>query len=205
MKNNIVFSGNFSEFRDRIDSADFVVGINERSENGVSLDSLFEYFWLNHSILVDFQISDIEAFFFELLETFQDGWVFDLAGDDVISFFFIGSAVAEDGEIATFGATRGEDKLVCFAVEDGSNSFFGIFNCLFCFFAKRVKRAWISKFFTEVGKHGFEDFGADGGGGGVVEVDGSVVCSLWTVVGRHGAGIMCLMVSTQFYLCGKFI
>src|SRR5215831_10584231 len=124
------------------------------------------------------KIGDIHALFFEGLARVEDGFVLYKGSDDVRPERARGDKGsrgskddAEDGVIVGFGAAAGEENLLGSSANELGNLLARGLDGSTGVLAEGVDGRGVAEFGREVGKHGFEDFRLDGGGGVVIEVD----------------------------------
>src|SRR5271163_1981203 len=82
-----------------------------------------------------------------------------------------GAADSEDGMVVGFGAAAGEDDFLGAGADEGGDLFAGGFDGGAGTLAGGVDGGGVGEFAREIGEHGVEDGGLDGGGGVVIEVD----------------------------------
>ncbi len=100
VEGDVMFVGDFCERRDVLESADFVLAVDDRDEEGFGCDGLFEGFGGDESLLVWLEGGDFEAFFFQLFGSFVDGRMFDGRDDEVVfGGGFVFATVAEKGKV----------------------------------------------------------------------------------------------------------
>ena len=90
VEQNAMLSGNLPDFFNRLYRSDFIVGIHHRNQYGLRCNGLFQFFRPDKAIFIHVQISDV--CFSHLLQIFtgvQNCMVFNLCGNDMISFIFI--------------------------------------------------------------------------------------------------------------------
>ena len=98
--------------------------------------------------------------------------------------------------IVGFGAAAGEEDLLWAGAEERGDLFASRFDRGASLLAERVNGRSVAELRREIGQHGVEDFGLDGRGGVVIEVDavhgavyrillGRSRCSLLEAVGRQ--------------------
>ena len=80
---------------------------------------------------------------------------------------------AKDGVVVGFGPAACKDNFLGAGVEERGHLFAGGFDGGAGALAKGVNRGGIAKVGGEIGEHGVEDGGLDGGGGVVIEVNAS--------------------------------
>ena len=83
---------------------------------------------------------------------------------------------AENGVVVGFGAAAGEDDFLRAGADQGGDLFAGGFDGGAGLLAEGVDGGGVAVIAREIGKHGVENFGVDGRGGVVIEVDAVHVC-----------------------------
>ena len=103
----------------------------------------------------------------------EDGVVLDLGGDEVGGFVAVEVGVqdAEEGEVVALGAAGGEDDFFGGAVEEAGDLGAGVLDGGAGALAGLVRGAGVAGGGGEVGEHGLDDLGEDGGRRVGVEVD----------------------------------
>lgn len=104
--------------------------------------------------------------------------MFDGADDHVgdigtcfIDFDFVSSA--EESEVDAFRSAGGEDEFGGVAIEERCEGTAGIFDGFLGYAAHPVSAVGVGEVFGEEREHGFPHASGDGGGGAVIEVDGT--------------------------------
>src|ERR1700675_3542366 len=88
-KENAVFLGDLADLCDRVDYANFVVGVHDGDENGFGRNRFAHVFRINAAVFVHRQISYFVAVFLKALAGVQHGLVFNGLGDDVVALFAV--------------------------------------------------------------------------------------------------------------------
>ena len=78
---DVGFRGDLADLRERLDSAEFVVGVHHGDENGFGAEDAAEFVEIDQALAIDRKIGDGNALFFERLAGIQNGFVFDGGGD----------------------------------------------------------------------------------------------------------------------------
>jgi len=168
---DVTLRGEFSNLRERLHGAEFVVGVHDGDERGVRTKSFFDLLDRDDAVGIYGEIGDGDGVFFKRLASVEDGFVFDIGGDDVFGGAGRGADDSENGVIVGFcPATRKDDFLGTRAEKRGdliAGGFDGGAGAL----ANSVDRGGVAEVGGEIGKHRVEDGGFDGGGGVEIEVD----------------------------------
>src|SRR5581483_4285611 len=183
VKVDIVLRRDAADFLERLDGAEFVVGVHDGNEAGVRANGFANRFGIDEAIAIHRQVGDTDAspanvFFgatcrggFNRLAGVEDGFVFEVGGDDVLGGTGSIADDAEDGVIVRFGAAAGEDDFLGTRVEKSGDLFASGFHGGPGALADGVDRRGVAEFRRKIGQHRVEDLGIDGGGGVMVEVD----------------------------------
>ena len=117
------------------------------------------------------EIGDGDAVFFKRLAGVEDGFVFDIGGNDVFGGARSGTDDSENGVIVGFCAAAGEDNFLRACAEKRGDLIAGSFDGGTGALADSVDRGGVAEVDGEIGKHRVEDGGFDGCGGVEIEVD----------------------------------
>ena len=80
---DVGFGGDAADIGERLDGAEFVVGVHHGDENGFGAEGAAEFVEVDEAFVIDRKVGDGHAFFFEGLAGIEDSFVFDGGGDDV--------------------------------------------------------------------------------------------------------------------------
>src|SRR5579863_7665869 len=150
-----MFLGDFADFLDRVDDANFVVGIHDGDQNCFWRDGFANVFWVHAAIFTHRQVGNFKAFFFQPLAGIENCLVLDSLGDDVIALFAVHFGDALDHQVVAFGGAAGEDDFLRGGANQRGDLCAGVFNSFFAGPAERMVAAGgVSKFFGEIGQHG---------------------------------------------------
>ena len=81
---DVGFRGDAANLRERLDGAEFVVGVHDGDEHGFRANGLAQVVEINEAVAIHGEIGDGDTLFFESLAGIEDGFVFDGGGDDVL-------------------------------------------------------------------------------------------------------------------------
>jgi len=168
---DIALRGEFADLSERLHGAEFVVGVHDGDERGVRAKGFFDLVDSDDAVGIDREISDGHAVLFERLAGVEDGFVFDVGGDDMLGGAGSGADDSENGVIVGLGSTAGEDNFLRTGVEKCGDLIARGFDGGASALADSVDRGRIAEFGGEIGKHCVEDGRFDGGGGVEIEVD----------------------------------
>ena len=90
VEQDVVLFGDFADFRDGLDDADFVIRVHDRDEDRFRRDRAAKIVEIDEPVLCDGQIGDFEARFLQALAGVEHGLVLGRLRDDVIALFAIG-------------------------------------------------------------------------------------------------------------------
>ena len=173
-------AGTFQEggdFGDRLDGADFVVGVVNADQGEVVAEEAVQVAEVDDAVLVDAEIVDVgAAVAAEILGGAQDGVVFDAGNDEAITTGLLaGDGSAFDGQVGAFAAAAGEDELAGLAAKNGGDAGAGVFEGVASDAGFGIEAGGVVAVLGEEREHGGEDGLGDRSGGGVVEVDAVAV------------------------------
>ena len=168
---DVALRGEFSDLRERLNGAEFVVGVHDGDKSGVRTNRFFDLVDGDDAIAADGEIGDSNAFFFEGLASVQNGFVFNIGGNDVLGGSCSGANDAEDGVIVRFGTAAGEDNFLGAGAEERGDLIAGSFDGGASTLADGVDGGGIAELRGEIGKHRVENGWFDGCGGVEIEVD----------------------------------
>ncbi len=174
MEEDVILRGDFADFFQRLNDAELIVGVHDGDQGGLRTNGIADGFGIDEAVFVDGEISHFDGaagIFFQELTGIENGFVFDLSGDDVFGGARSVANDAEDGVIVGFGAATGEDDLLWARAEKSCDLFAGGFYPCASALAGSMDGGGVAEVGGKIGKHGVDDRGFDGGGGVVIEVD----------------------------------
>jgi len=80
---DVGFGGDTADFGERLNGAEFVVGVHHGDENGFGAKGAAEIVEVDETFAIDGKIGDGDALFFESLTGVENGFVFNGSGDDM--------------------------------------------------------------------------------------------------------------------------
>ena len=83
MEVNVGVRGDAADFFERLECAEFVVGVHDSEEDCFRVNCFAQFFKLDLAIESDREIGHCDAVFFKSLASVEDSFVFDGSGDDV--------------------------------------------------------------------------------------------------------------------------
>ncbi len=194
MKEDFLFLGDFADFRDGLDDADFVVRVHDGDENRLGSDRAAEIVEVNQAVGRDGQIGDVAAGFFQALADVEHGLVLGRLGDDVIAvlaaLFTKRVCDALDREVVRFGRAAGEDDLPGIGADQPGDLSAGIFDRFLGLPAEFVIAACrVAEFLGEIGQHGLEHARINRRRGLIVHVDREFDRHRDSILVRLGRGV----------------
>src|ERR1700722_9916064 len=169
---NAVFLGNFADFGDRVDHANFIVGVHDGDQDGSRADGGFQFIQVDSTVLLDRQIGNFKAFFFQALAGVQDRFVLDGLGNDVIALFAEHLRDALDHQVVGFGRAAGKDDFFGRGTDQRSNLLTRGFDRFFASPAEAVIAACgIAKFLSEIRQHRFHNARVNRRGGVIIHIN----------------------------------
>lgn len=153
------------------DNAGFVVGPHDGDESDGVVDGVGEFLEIEGAEVIDGDFDDGVTIESEMAAEFACCGVFDGGGDDFAAWGAGGEQAAEGG-IDGFGAAGGEGEFSWGGTDESGDLIFGVVDGLTAELAEAMGAGRISIEMGEIGEHGVESFGSEGGGGVIVEVDG---------------------------------
>ena len=104
-----VLFGDFADFLNGIDDANFVIGVHDGNQNCFWRNGFAHVFGIDATVFFDRQIGDFKALFFEALAGIENRLVLDGLSNDVIALFAIHFGDALDHQVVAFRSAAGED------------------------------------------------------------------------------------------------
>ncbi len=165
--------GDAADVSERLNGAEFVVGVHDGDEHGFRADGVAQVVEINEAVAVDREIRDGDTLFFESLTGVENGFVFNGGRDDVLGEWRPQAAATdtEDGVIVGLGAAASEDNFLRASVHESGDLFASGFDGGAGALAESVDGGSVAEIGREKGKHGVEDRRVDGSGGVMVKVD----------------------------------
>src|SRR5438477_8856887 len=117
MKQHPGLASDAGAFFDWLNCANFIVGVHDADKNRARRDRAAQFAGIDASGTVDRQIGHPGAELFEKPARFEDSWVLDAGGDDVVALFAMGEERALQREIVRFAAAAGKDDFRCVTAE----------------------------------------------------------------------------------------
>jgi len=145
--------------------------VHDGDERGVGTQRFFDLIDSDDAVGVYGEIGDGDAVFFERLAGVENGFVFDIGGDDVLGGTRSGADDSENGVIVGFCAAAGEDDFLRACAEKRGDLIASSFDGGAGALANSVDGGGVAEVGGKIGKHRVEDGGFDGGGGVEIEVD----------------------------------
>ena len=173
VEDDFAFAADFADGGNILHDADFVVHPHHGNQDGVVADGGFEFFQINQTVFLHAEIGYFKTLAFEFAHGVEYGFVFGFDGDEVFAFGFVEVCRAFDGEVVGLGRAAGEDDFFGIGVNQGGDVGACFFNGLFRCPAECVAvGSGVAEGFGQIGNHFFGNAFVNGGGGGVVEING---------------------------------
>ncbi len=128
----------FTDGRDILHNADFVVHVHDGDQNGVVAHGGFQLFQVDNAVALRREIGHFKPFTLQLTAGIQHGFVFGFAGDDVLAFFLVEVGSTFDRQVVRFGCTGGENNFTRISANQLGNLITGDIYRLFSMPAKTV-------------------------------------------------------------------
>ena len=112
VEGHLVLPCNRTQFRDRLDRADLVVGVHDGDQDRLVRDRLFEFRRVDEAVLVDREIGDGEAFLLQVLAGMEDRMVLDLRSDDMVALLPVRKGHSLDRPVVGLASPGGEIDLI---------------------------------------------------------------------------------------------
>lgn len=166
-----------ADFLEGLDDANLVVDSHDTDDGGVGSDGSLQLRHVDQAAALHWEIGHFEALVLKMPAAVEDTLVFCLAGDDVL---LLAGPTKEPGDaldahVVAFGGTAGEDDFLGVSANQISNVFPRLLDGLVCLPAVGMcPRVGVAVDVGEVGHHGIEHSGVDGGCGLHVQVDGAL-------------------------------
>ena len=154
----------FTDLRERLDRAVFVIDVHDGDKDCRIADCVAEVFNANPSVSIDRQISYLETALLQIVTGMQNGMMLYSGGDDMVAFT---SALLQLGQsfdsvIICFGAASCEDDFTrTFGADEFSNLFARGVNCSACFASVGVDAGTVTECLGEIGHHRVPNFGTE--------------------------------------------
>ena len=123
VEGDAVRAADCAQLGDRLNGADFVVGVHNRRQRGVVAQLGGQLGGADVSVLVHGQVGDGKAFLFQRFERMQHRVVLKRGGDDAaLPLFRARLRQSADGPVVRLAAAGGEVQLVRCAAEPGGHT-----------------------------------------------------------------------------------
>ena len=171
VKPNVGFFRDAADFFERLERADFIVGVHDRDQDSFRAQRIFYRGGVDDACPIYWEKCDVDSALGERLTWIQRGAVLDLRGDDVATHGGFAARDAENCEIVRLGAAAGESDFGGLRSDkrgDGNScAFHGGASSL----PEGMNRAGVAIFGGKIREHHGQDFGVHGRGGVVIEID----------------------------------
>jgi hypothetical protein len=132
VEQDAVLAGNSGTSLDRLDCADFIVGMHNAYENRLGGDRCAKVVGVNPAGTVDGQVAHSRTQTFEKPARFDDRRVLDPRGDDVVALVAKRKEYAFQGQIIGFAPATCENNLIVPTAEQGCDLTTGCFKRRLC-------------------------------------------------------------------------
>ena len=182
VEGNALFPAQGSNFSDRLDGADFVVGEHDGHQGGVLPDGGGHVLHLYNAAFINGDQGDLKAFFGELVHGMKDSVVLDGGGDEVF-FAFASTHLggAGNGLIVRLAAAGGEVNLSGLGSDGFCHRLPGGLQCLLGLLPGGMEAGGIAPEALHGVQHGLLSSGAGLCGRGVVRIYHDLSISLKSV------------------------
>ena len=173
MEQDAFLMRDFADFADRLDHADFVVGIHERNQDRLVRDRIAQHVQIHQTVAFHRQIAYAVAVLFELLASVQHRFMLGRYGDDVIALFRVHLGYTLDRQVVGLGRAAGEDDFFGCRANQIRNLLPRVIHRFLRFPAEAVIAAGrVPELFHEKGHHGLDDPGVDGRRRMIIKING---------------------------------
>ncbi len=172
----LVLPGDCTEFRDRFNRSDLIVGIHNRDQDCLVRDRLFQIRRINKPVLVNREVRDFKAFLFKKLAGMEHRMVLDLRCDDMVAPLPVRKRHPLDRPVVRLAPAGGEINLVRVGTQCLCRLHPCCINRLLRVAGNAVDGGGIAKMFREVGDHGLHNLRFYKRGCRVIHVD----CALFS-------------------------
>ena len=174
VEEHLVGLGDGADLSNGLNGADLIVGGHDRDEDGVGADGRLHGGGVHPALPVHRQVGHLIALLLHPLGGVENGVVLDGGGDDVAGLFTLeGHQLGHptQGPVVRLGAAGGKINLLRLGVQTAGHRGPGLLQVALGLLAEGVQAGGVAVALGEVGQHGLQSLGGDGGGPGVVGVD----------------------------------
>ena len=172
VEENALFLGDLADLLDRLDHADFVVGVHDGDQNRLGGDGAAQIVEIDAAVLRHGQVGDFVAVLLQALAGVEHGFVLGHLRDDVIALFAVHFRGALDGQVVRFGGAAGEDDFLGRRVDQTGDLRAGILHRFLGRPAERVVAAGgVAELLVKVRQHRIDHARVHRRGGVVIHVN----------------------------------
>ena len=174
VEQDILFPADFSDLPDRLDGADFIVGIHDGHKAGILADRGFHLGRHDQSVFMYVQEGDFKALLFQSFQCMQHRVMFKGGGDDMhFAFRPADFSGGTDRLIVRFASAGSEGDFARIGSDGRCNLSAGIFQDSLCLLSVFIQAGRVAPGFFKQRGHGLDGFLAHPGCGCVICVDHS--------------------------------
>ena len=173
VEEHFLLFGDLPDFLNRLQHADFVVGVHDGDEDGLVGDSSAQLVQINQAFFAHRQVGDLAAVLLQPLAGVEHGFVLGDGGYDVVAFLAVHLGHALDGQVVGLSGAGGEDDLLRSGVDEGGDLLAGGVNPLLGLPAEAVVAAGgVAELVGEVRQHRLQHPRVHRGGSVVIHING---------------------------------
>ena len=161
MEEDAVFLCDFTDFLDRLNGADLVIGKHHGDQDRFGTDGLFQFFQTDTAKFVYAQICYLHALLFQIFCCMQNGMMFDFCCNDMFLFVSAGIDHASQSHVVTFGTAGCEINFLRFCADQMCYLPSGMFQRFFAFFCNGIYTGCIAVIFSEIRQDRLQHFFSD--------------------------------------------
>ena len=158
MEQDAMFSGNFTDFPDKLDRTDLIIGKHYGDQNRFRANGLFHFFRRYTPKLVHSQISHLYAFLFQIFCGMQNSMMFNFCCNDMFLFFLAGIYHTAQCHVIAFGTTGCKVDFLRLCTDQVCNLRSCIFQCFFAFLCNGIYAGSVAVIFSEIWQDRLQHF-----------------------------------------------
>ncbi len=192
--------GDLADLGNRLDDADFVVGVHDADQNRLVGDGRLQLLQIHQTVGLHREIGDAHAVLFKPLAGVEDGLVLGGRGNDVVALFGIHFGHALQRQIVRFGGAAGEHDLFASGADQTRDLLARLLDRFLGFPTKAVIAAGgIAERLKEIRLHGVEYARIHRGGRVIIHVDWQ-----FHFLVLHCIGVCVGGIDTSYKRCADF-
>ena len=173
MKQHAAFAGDLADLANRLQHADFVIGVHDADQDRFVRDRGLQLIQIHQAVLLHRQIRHPRAVFFQPLAGVENRLVLGRRGDDVVAFFGIHLGHALQRQVVRFRRAAGENDFFRSRADQARHLLARLLRRFFRFPAEAVIAAGrVAEDVRQVRPHRLKHARIDRRGGVIVHVDG---------------------------------